>query len=178
MNILESIEKDRSKDNIWKVAYYILENPNKLEELWSIIEDGDSQMEMRASWALSKVVERDATKLDSLFNRMLNRLESTSNEGLRRNLLRSIYFSNLKKENFTVLFDLACKFVVDPCEPVAVRMFSMRIAHKIVLSVPELSSEFLQILESIEESITTSGLRSAYVNVISSIRIIASSLVR
>ena len=162
MNIEESIIEDRSNENIWRIAYYVLGNPKEIIRLWGLIEQKSIQMQMRASWVLTKVIEKDSSRLDGLMIEILSTLDLTTNNGLKRNLLRSIYYSELKEEYYSLLFDLTCRFISSPSEPIAVRMFSMRIAYRIVELVPELLQEYIQVMESIASSVTSSGLRNAY----------------
>jgi hypothetical protein len=167
MNIKDAILEDRSNESIWRIAYYVLENPLELNNLWGLIEQGSSQMQMRASWVLTKVIEKDSSMLGSLFGVVLSTLGSTENSGLKRNLLRSIYYADFYEKDYSILFDLACGILSNPSEPIAVRMFSMRIAYRVVILVPELAQEYLKLLKSVEGSITSPGLRNAYVELIS-----------
>jgi len=170
MDIEESILRYRSNENIWEIAHFVLNNPEEMETIWGLIENGSEQMQMRASWVLGKVIEKNATLLGLSMERLLDKLGSSKNDGLKRNLLRSVYFSEIKNQYYSILFDLACRFVLNPSEPIAVRMFSMRIANRIVVQVPELSQELLQVLESISGTVNTPGLRNAYLNVLKEVR--------
>ena len=162
MNIEESIFRDRSNDNIKKIASYILDNPNKLKALWFLIKEGSSSMQMRASWVLTKAVEKNVSLLDSYEDALIDLITSTNNLGLKRNLLRSVYHSKLHGKNYSILFDLGCCEFANPNNPVAVRMFSLRVANKIVHIIPELKDELVVLMESNLGSIQTSGLKSAY----------------
>lgn len=167
MNIMDSIIQDRSNENIWRIAYYVLENPIERSALWCLIEQGSIQMQMRASWVLTKVVEKDSSMLDGLFILVLSTLGSTENSGLKRNLLRSIYYADFYENDYSILFDLTCGILSNPSEPIAVRMFSMRIAYRIVVLVPELAQEYVRLMKSVEGSIISPGLKNAYTELIS-----------
>lgn len=163
MNIRESIIEDRSNDNIWRIARYIVENPKELESLWVLITDlEDANLRMRAAWALGKVVESKPKLLNSLYSRSIDLLKGDIDHGVRRSLLRSIQCTVIPEEYYIVLFDMCSLYIANPKEPVAIRMFSMKINKQIVKAIPDLAPEYLALMESIEESVTTTGLRNIY----------------
>ena len=163
MNIEASILADRSNENIWKIAHYIVDHPEHLESLWLLItEHSDTNIRMRAAWALGKIVEVDEKLLGSLVDRVVKELQKELTHGVKRSLLRSLAYSTIPERHYIVLFDKCCQFIGDTKEPVAIRMFSMKICRQIVEKIPELSRELKELLDSISDTITTSGMHNIY----------------
>lgn len=162
MFLEESIASDRSKENMERIASYVLDHPNELSCLWSLMVHGDDSMKMRSAWAFGKVIELTGELFNPFMKDSLELVLQCNHDGLKRNLMRSFFYAPLNEEVLTPLFDLSNTLLMDGKETTAVRMFSMRTAFRIVQRYPELAQEFQQVLDKAGESIHSAGIRNSF----------------
>jgi hypothetical protein len=162
MNLKQVIEAGHSKIQCLKVVTYIGSDPGKFKELINVFLKGPYRVTQRAAWPLTVCVENHPELARPHFSVLISMLtRPNQHDAVRRNILRLFQFVSLPERYHGKLLNLYFNFLTTRTEPLAVKVFSMVIIHKIVKSTgsPEIAKELKIILED-ELQLASAGYRS------------------
>lgn len=147
--MLSAIGNIREVKVVVAIAKRATEEDEVLEELLSILMNGTSREQYIASWILSRAVEFKADLFnESAHNACLKVINSTSEGGIKRNLIRVWQFSIPQSEAIRLeILEQALKLLSDTGQDVAVRVFSITVLEKLLRYFPEIKEEVLFLLE-------------------------------
>ena len=142
MNIREALLAEHSKRQTTKIVNYVGSDPKRFAELMSTFFAGPYRVTQRASWPISYCVERYPELVGPYLSRLISLLEvPIGHEAVRRNVARLLQFVDLPARLRGRAYDACCNLVDDPCQPTAVRVFSMTVAARVAGGQPDLKRE-------------------------------------
>jgi hypothetical protein len=139
------LRKGHSKEIVNTVVYLVDGKPDAFEDLFRCFTEMDYRMTQRASWAVSTVLEKWPELARPYHARMVKLLdESDKHASVRRNIMRVYQWADIPEEIEGKLFDIAIRFLQDSEQPIAVKVFSMTAAHRVVERYPDLANELYE----------------------------------
>lgn len=147
MDIKSALQKEHSKSLTLKVAKYVGSNHQRFKTLMDLFFDEDNRLSQRASWAVSNVVIAQPNLITPYLRRMLAQLDRPVHNAIKRNTMRILAEIDWPEDLTGEIADISFRFLDDPKEAIAIRVFSMTVCYKITLKEPELANELKIILE-------------------------------
>jgi hypothetical protein len=131
-----------------KEAEWIAESASENNEILMKLIDysfsEDRKLAFRASWALSKVYDKDPDILDPVIDRLIGNLDKLENESVQRSFLRIISLSDMSSisvRQHGILAEHTFKMLRSGTSAIAIKAYSMEIIYKLAIIYPELSNE-------------------------------------
>jgi len=101
----------------------------------------------RATWIMDYLAEGDPWLADPHLERIWSELPKNHPDGVTRSALRLVSRYKIPGEIQGVAADLCLTWLQQEAVPVAIKVYSMEILLKIATEYPELSNEFITIIE-------------------------------
>lgn len=142
----------RSKEAEW-VAESAIENEQILDKLLEYSFSDDKKLAFRASWTLSKVIDRHPDLVEGSLSRMIEALDKLENESVQRSFLRIISMSDFSKitgKHHGILADHCFKMLRSGTSAIAIKAYSMEVIYKLALIYPELANELSATIRMLE----------------------------
>jgi hypothetical protein len=147
MDIKNELLKEHSKKQTLKIVEYIGDNPKRFKQLIDIFLAGPYRVTQRAAWTLSCCVEKNHALVLPHLTVLLKVLKKDDvHDAAKRNIVRLLQFIEIPKKYYGSVVD-ACFTLMDPKEPVAVRVFSMTVLSNIAQYLPDLKTELQLVIE-------------------------------
>lgn len=147
MDIKKEVLKEHSKAQTLKVVKYIGNNPVRFKELVQTFLNGPYRVTQRAAWALSCCVENNPALIIPHLRVILKMLKrNDTHDAVNRNIVRLLQFIDIPKKYYGVLVNI-CFELMDPKQPIAVRVFSMQVLSNIATHLPDLKKELRLVIE-------------------------------
>ena len=149
MNLREEILKDRTKENMIRLAGILSEDKQLIEHLLKLISNENQESPaIRLAWLFQH--------LDDLFPKcvlpyqkdilvILNK--GNRFDGVKRALVRALSNQKLKEEELGLAAEICFNYLSSQEESVAVKVHAMTVLLQIVQRVPELKDELIFSLE-------------------------------
>lgn len=148
MDLRKEILREHSKRQASRIQRHIGNDADRFGELVSIFLTGPYRVTQRAAWPLSMCVEKHPELAKPhLKVLLLNLNKEDLHDAVKRNTMRLLQYVQVPKNLQGLAADTAFRFLHDPKEPIAVRVFSMTVLAHLSREVPELKKELLLILE-------------------------------
>lgn len=149
MNIKNVLLEDGSKSTATQIASFIGKDKKRFATLMNCYFSDTMRLSHRASWPLSFVIERQPYLINPYLAEMLKKLEDKKpkHNAIKRNTVRILQFIDIPEDLLGTVADICFRFLDDPKEAIAVRVFSMSVCFNIVKKEPELASELKLIIE-------------------------------
>lgn len=151
--------REQSRSNTDMVVNIILKRPELFSDLWSLMLGNNGVISRRAAWAADLCAEINPGFLIGRLEVLIDLLPLFNSDGLKRHGLRMLTRETLPEPKFGILADTCFKWLEDPSESIAVKVYSMEILKKIALALPEISRELHDIIE-IQMGEASPGFRS------------------
>lgn len=153
MTLEDLLKLEQSRNNVDQVIKMVESNPALFESLWSVFTLFREPESRRAIWAIDIMTEDVPFLNESHIEFLIKMLPIYQHDGYKRHSLRIIdrYIipNRLKGELVYCCF----KYLESATEPVAVKMFSLKILSKIADEEPLICRELIDIIElQIEDS--------------------------
>ena len=142
-----------------KIVNFIGGDPNRFEALFAIFTREEHRLIQRASWAISRCVEKDPKLIDKYYPTLVELLVPSTPDAVKRNITRLLQFVNIPEEWSGYIYERCFAFVSSAREPIAVRCFSMQVIFQIALGIPELEEEVRELLTDVKD-LDPPGIRS------------------
>lgn len=147
MNLEKEILKEHSKRQTLKIVNYIGNNPERFHELIKLVTKGTHRVSQRGSWPLSVCIERHPELVLPHLTTLLKLLERKNmHEAVKRNIVRLLQYIDIPKRHYGKITN-TCFELMDPKEPIAVRVFSMSVLANIAAHEPDLKKELRIVIE-------------------------------
>ncbi len=127
----------------------LLNQPHRFHALMK--ESMTKGVDERYWWAMTYVIEQSPTIADQWLNDMLDKLETTQKDSIKRNILRSLQYVEIPVELITRVLDVCYSIVGRETEKVAARVFAMTVIYNQIKVYPELGEELRQTLLDLYE---------------------------
>lgn len=147
MDIKKEILKEHSKKQTSKVVKYIGDDAQRFKTLVKAFLEGPYRVTQRAAWPLALCVQDHPALINPHLKEVLKMLgKPGTHDAVRRNILRFLQDIEIPKKFYGFVTD-KCFTLMDPKEPIAVRVFSMTVLSNIAQHEPDLKKELRIIIE-------------------------------
>ena len=110
--------------------------------------NGPYRVTQRSGWPLSYCVEHHPELIKPHIRKIILNLNAPGlHHATKRNTLRLLQFIEIPKSMLGIVADVSFRFLCDPKEPIAVKVFSMAILSKMSQHQPEIGRELKLIVE-------------------------------
>lgn len=140
------------------IADIVIHSPKRIEELWQIA-TSDVTNSWRAAWALSHINEKQRDLLTPYLTEIIAIVVSTNNLSLKRELIKILLEHPLPEDPSAQLLDSSIATITSRTVPVGLRMYSMSVVDKYCDRYPELTAEFMVILDEIISEPPSVGMK-------------------
>jgi hypothetical protein len=132
MDLERQILVEHSVINAEKIALYIEDHPEKLEELLQLILQGNKITAQRGAWVLGKLSKRFHTRFLPYLDFIISEIKDAKHVAVSRNfakvfmvMTRKIYLDLLTKKQIDDIVEICFGWVIDINQKAAVVAFSM-----------------------------------------------------
>lgn len=169
MDIQKELLKEHSKRQTFKVVNYIGKDPKRFNLLIKIFLEGSYRVTQRAAWSLSYCVGVHPEIIKPHLKSVLKMLEKQdAHDAVKRNILRFLQHMEIPKRYYGIVTE-RCFTLMDPKEPIAVRVFAMTVLANITKREPDLKKELRIVIED-QLPFASAGFLSRARKVLSAIR--------
>lgn len=158
-----------SRNHILSLVSLVKQRPELIEWVIDLLKNGQKAEAMKASWLLTHLWDADQSFFIEIQNQIIEAVLSTSDDSVRRNLLRMIDGFSLSEDQQGMLFEPCLEWMVSEKYAVAVRANAMQILYRIALREPDLIPELEQQISSLMDY-SSAGIRSRGKKILSSFR--------
>ena len=130
-------------------ARLAVKNPRMIRDLLDLVYLQKDKLSPRASRVIFFAARNNPRLVDPYVPEIIGFLPEVRNSSIKMNLTNLLWQIDLEKyqEHLGVLVDLCFKWLTDPSETVANKVYSMEILYKITLFIPELRKELVWTIE-------------------------------
>lgn len=142
-----------------RIVEYASANEAHFEEYMHCLSSDNEELVRRAVWPLGELAERRQPWFEPYHSHLIDLLQEEHHDAVHRNVLRAYQTLEIPENEEARLYD-AClnKLGVNPL-PVAIKVFAMTVAFRIVQRHPGLLEEFNFVLNETMED-TSPGIQS------------------
>lgn len=147
MDIEKELLKGHSKAVTDKIVSYVGASQNRFNKLIVIFLKGPYQITQRAAWALSNCVQNHPFLIARHYSSILKILGKPANhDAVKRNIMRLLQFAEVPVKYQGPVIEHGFR-LMDPKEPVAVRVFAMTVVANLARQHPDLKKELKLVIE-------------------------------
>ena len=144
-----------TKQQCNKIVEYVGADQDRFDELVKYFYDEEYRIVQRAAWPLGYCVIKHPALIKKHLNKMVKNLKNPHlSIAIKRNTVRFLQHITLPKSLHGDLMESCFKFLIDPKETIAVRVFSMSVLANLAKEYPEIKSELRSILDDVRENKT------------------------
>ncbi len=160
MDIREEALKEHSKAQTNKIVAWIGKDEARFRQYLYLFLHDEYRVVQRISWVICDIAEKYPDLVEKNMGDMINRLDDPGiHTAAKRNVIRVLQFLDIPEKYHAKVFDICLKYLSDPHEAIAVRVFSMSVASRLAKLYPELAKEVIEYINvSLKNS--SAGLRS------------------
>src|SRR5262245_10161233 len=148
MDLYKMISVGHSKKQCDKIVAYVGSDQKRFDELVTFFYDDEYRIVQRAAWPLSYCVVNHPSLIKKHLKKMVQNLKKPDlTVAIKRNTVRFLQHIQIPKSVHGDLMETCFKFLMDPKETIAVRVFSMSVLANLAKDYPEIKSELRNILE-------------------------------
>ncbi len=147
MDIKKALMDKQSKAQVVKISNYIGADKKRFARLMDLFFGDDLRISQRASWVLSHCVDKYPALIMPYLEKMINQVDQAKHNAIKRNTVRIMADIELPEELLGIAADVCFRFLDNPQEAIAVRVFSMSVCYNITLKEPALANELRLIIE-------------------------------
>jgi hypothetical protein len=160
MTEFELFELIQSGENVPLIARYILEHPELMQTLMTILLKDGENTSWRAAWITDKIHEAMPKIVIPYLPVLTKFVLITKDTGKKRHILKLISLHPIPDENMAELLDFCLNLFTNSEEPVAVRVHAMQVLFRIAEKEPEFSGELIDLIEHEIEFHGSAGISS------------------
>lgn len=170
MDLKTKLKTRISKDEIIELIYSLNNNRISIEEIIDLLKNQETQFQ--ASWLMTHLVENKPSILkETHIKQLVKILETTSHEGLERNIWRSLNFVEIPSKIHENLINIAFDKLENHKTAIAIQVFAMSVLEKVLVNQTELQLALKAILELKLEQQPSAGLKSRALKIIHKINL-------
>jgi hypothetical protein len=148
MDFRKELLEEHSKAQAVKIQRYIGRDAQKFAELVKVFLTGPYRVTQRAAWPLSICIEQYPELARPHLKSLLQNLDQEGlHPAVKRNTMRLLQFVSIPKSLQGLATATAFRFLQNPSEAIAVRVFSMTVLANIAKENSGLKKEIRLILE-------------------------------
>lgn len=147
MDIKKELLKGHSKVQTDKIVNYVGSDQSRFNTLITIFLGGPYQLTQRAAWPLSYCVRNHPFLIDSHYSGVLKILTKPGiHDAVKRNVMRLLQFVDVPRKYQGKVIEHSFS-LMDPTEPIAVRVFAMTVLANLAKQHPDLKKELKLVIE-------------------------------
>jgi hypothetical protein len=148
MNLRTQLLAEASKENALKVVHWIGNDQERFRSLMDLFLHDEYRVVQRASWVMSNVAEEHPALIKPHLKAMVDRMgDADIPVAVKRNVVRILQFMPIPEKLQGPVMDYCFRFLEDPKETVAVRVFSMTVLANLAQQYPEIKNEIILLIE-------------------------------
>lgn len=149
MNFEKALSNNRGKQLCLDIVAIINENPNRVNEIYQLIDHTDIKIQQGAAWVLGTMADLKPNLLTDACPYLMDAfLDKNQHNGTYRNLLKVFIAIKLPEEYEGLIVQRAFDLLNSSSQAVAVKIFSMTILFKMIKKYPELKEELILSIEN------------------------------
>jgi hypothetical protein len=148
MNLRQSLPERYSKEDFKEIIDLINGSPELFAELIEIFFDGNTRNNQYATSVMIHCIDEwNYLLLPYLEKLILNLQNDGLHDAIKRNTVRVLQDVEIPEKLHGTVADICFKYLQNPSEAIAIKVFSMTIIHNLTKDYPELKEELKFILE-------------------------------
>lgn len=147
MDLRKQLLKEHSKENSQYIFDFLMENPERFNDLMEIFTTEDYRLNQRSAWIVGMVGEKIGEWLLPYFPVLIECLNQPIHDAISRNIYRSFQSLPIPQEFEARLYDLCLRDLSNPKSAVAIKVFAMTVAFNISKNHNELQEELALVIE-------------------------------
>jgi hypothetical protein len=160
MDLREEALKEHSKKQSKKIAAWIGNNEDRFRQYLYLFLHDEYRVVQRISWVICDIADKYPKLVEKNMGDLIKRLDDPDiHTAAKRNVIRVLQFLNIPEKYHAKVFDICLKYLSDPHETIAVRVFSMSVASRLAVLYPELAKEVIEYINVALKN-SSAGLRS------------------
>lgn len=147
MNIEKELTRGHSKAITEQIVAYVGDSQPRFNSLISIFLSNSPRLTQRAAWPLSYCVKAHPVLVKPHYSALLKFLtQPGTHDAVKRNIMRLLQFVEIPARFHGKVIEQSFR-LMDPNEPVAVRVFAMTVLANLCRQHPDLKQELKLIIE-------------------------------
>ena len=149
MEIIDFLGIDSSRLNADMVVDKIMEDPDRLLEVWKLAAEDTYPISMRASRVIWLLAKKQPYLIEPYIPEMIESSRAFKTTGVKRNFINILSVLPIPAKYTGILFEMCLGWIDATNESIAVKANAMSILYSISNTEPELKPELIAILESL-----------------------------
>jgi hypothetical protein len=142
MDIRQALLAEHSKRQTAAIVEYIGDDARRFAELMKLFFAGDYRLTQRAAWPMNYCAERHPQLIQPYLPKLLACLERDDmHVAAKRNIVRLLQYIEIPRRLHGRVYGHCVDLLVNPAEPIAVRVFAMTAAARVAQTQPALLNE-------------------------------------
>ena len=148
MNLQQSLPDRYSQTEFKKIIDWINGSSEHFAELMELFFEHDSRKNQYAASIMIHCVDKWDYLLTPYLEKLILNLQNDNlKDATKRNTVRVLQDVKIPENLHGILANICFKYLQNPTEPIAIKVFSMSIIHNLTKKYPELKEELQFILE-------------------------------
>ncbi len=160
INLRQEILAEHSKAQVDKIKAWVGDSIDRFNELFSLFLHDEYRVVQRAAWAVSYCVKANPDFIKDNFGKLLKKLAQPKiHDAVKRNSIRLLQYVLIPKKYHGAVMDICFRYVENPAEAVAIKVFSLTVLSNLAEQYPEIIPEIKLLIEDQLPS-QTAGFKS------------------
>ena len=152
MDIRSEILKENSKAQSLKIADWIGNDKNRFGELLRLFLQDEHYVVQRAAWIVSIIAHTQPQLIEPHIEAIVNKMyEPGIPIAVKRNVVRILQLIPIPENMHGRVMNTCFKFLADPKETIAVRVFSMTVLANFTRRYPDIRPELKMVIDHVLE---------------------------
>ena len=137
-----------NKQTINDIINFVDGKQEVFDELVETFLSNNTRVSQLTSWAVGHITEQHPQLVDKHHKLLIANLQSrAAHNAVRRNIVRIYQTAHIPEDIEGELSEICYKYVANPKEVTAIRVFSMTICERIAIKYPELVPELIDTIQ-------------------------------
>jgi hypothetical protein len=160
MNLKQFLPERYSKEDFKEIIDWINGSHEHFAELMEIFFDGNTRKNQYAASVMIHCIDEWDYLLNPYLEKLILNLQNDGlHDAIKRNSVRVLQDVEIPEKLHGSMVDICFKYLQNPSEAIAIKVFSMTIIHNLTKDYPELIEELKFILEE-QMPFQSAGFRS------------------
>ncbi len=160
MNLKTSLPERYSKEDFKEIIDWINGSHEHFAELMEIFFDGNTRKNQYTAGLMIHCIDEWDYLLNPHLEKLILNLQNDGlHDAIKRNTVRVLQGVKIPENLHGIIVDICFKYLENPSEAIAIKVFSMTIIHNLTKYYPELKEELRFILEE-QIPFQSAGFRS------------------
>ncbi|RYF79743.1 MAG: hypothetical protein EOO03_17910 [Chitinophagaceae bacterium] len=147
--LLAELPKSQTRDQLSRIRNWVLEKPKRFDVLVKLYLSGNYRITQRAVRIISQIADIDPELVQLYLVQIVGSLSTNPSDAVKRNVVRLLQKVDIPQGLQGKVSEHCFAYLQNPKEAIAVRAFSVSVLARICLAQPELTREFLLLMDDI-----------------------------